>query len=263
MSDSSQLRVESAANGVRTVTIDREEKRNALDRATLHELVSALKSAASDSKVRVIQLRGAGDRAFCAGADLQEMLGHDSIDESREHFDGVRRVIEAMHAAPQPVVARVPGFALAGGCGLAVAADFTIASESAVFGLPEISLALLPLVVSAPIGRALGSRKRLLDLVLSGRRVKAAEALEIGLATRVVPDAALDAEVGTLCEQLAGFSPAALRMGKEAIYTMSEMEYGASMKYLREMIVLTSRTEDAKEGIRAFFEKREPKWTGR
>lgn len=255
------VRAENTA-GVATITIDREEKRNALDRATLHELVAALSAAASDTSVRVILLRGAGDRAFCAGADLAEMLGHESIDASRDHFDGVRRVIEAMHAAPQPVVTRVPGFALAGGCGLAVAGDFTIASESAVFGLPEISLALLPLVVSAPIGRALGSRKSLLDLVLTGRRVKADEALAIGLATRVVADAALDAEVGTLCEQLASFSPTALRMGKEAIYTMSEMEYGAAMKYLREMIVLTSLTDDAKEGIAAFFEKRAPRWTG-
>lgn len=258
-----EISSKTATSGVTTITIDREDKRNALDRATLHALVSALTIAGQDDAVRVILLRGAGDRAFCAGADLAEMLGHESIDASRDHFDGVRRVIEAMHAAPQPVVARVPGFALAGGCGLAVAADFTIASQSAVFGLPEISLALLPLVVSAPILRALGSRKALIDLVLTGRRVRADEALRLGLATRVVEDEELDDEVNALCEQLAKLSPAALRMGKEAVYTMCEMEYGASMKYLREMIVLTSMTDDAKEGIHAFFEKRDPKWTGR
>lgn len=249
--------------GVRTITIDREEKRNALDRATLAELLSAFQDAASNVGVRTIVLRGAGNRAFCAGADLKEMLGHESIDESRAHFDGVRLVIEAMHAAPQPVIARVPGFALAGGCGLAVAADLTIASESAVFGLPEISLALLPLVVSAPIHRAMGSRKALLDLVLTGRRVQAEEAARLGLATRVVPDDRLDAEIDSLCETFCGLSPAALRMGKEAIYTLCEMETHAAMKYLREMITLTSRTEDAAEGISAFFEKREPQWTGR
>lgn len=259
----SQVLVETSSDGICTITIDRETKRNALDRATLHELVLGLTASAADSEVRVILLRGAGDRAFCAGADLKEMLGHESIDARRDQFDGVRRVIEAMHAAPQPVVARVPGFALAGGCGLAVAADFTIASESAVFGLPEISLALLPLVVSAPILRAIGSRKRLLDLVLTGRRVSAREALEMGLATRVVPDSDLDSETSALCRSLAALSPAALRMGKEAIYTMSEMDYSAAMKYLREMIVLTSLTEDAKEGIRAFFEKRTAVWIGR
>ena len=161
------------------------------------------------------------------------------------------------------MIARVPGFALAGGCGLAVAADLTIAAESAVFGLPEIGLGLLPLVVSAPLFRAMGSRKALLDLVLTGRRVPAAEALTLGLATRVVPDENLDAEVEGLCATFCNLSPAALRMGKEAIYEMAEMEYHGSMKYLREMITLASLTEDASEGIRSFFEKRKPTWTGR
>jgi enoyl-CoA hydratase/carnithine racemase len=249
--------------GVRTLCIEREAQRNALDRRTLDELVAALDAAATDPSVRVIVLRGAGEKSFCAGADLREMLGHESIDASRAHFDGVRRAIEAMHDTPQPVIARVPGYALAGGCGLAVAADFTLASESASFGLPEIGLGLLPLVVSAPILRATGSRKALLDLVLTGRRLGATEALALGLVTRVVPDDALDDHLSELCRSLAALSPAALRLGKEAIYTMAEMEYGAAMKYLREMIVLTSRTDDAQEGIRAFFDKREPRWTGR
>ena len=249
--------------GVRTICIDRGEKRNALDRATLAELLSAFQQAGESSDVKTIVLRGAGDRAFCAGADLKEMQGHETIDESRLHFDGVRLVIEAMHAAPQPVIARVSGFALAGGCGLAVAADLTIASESAVFGLPEISLALLPLVVSAPIHRAMGNRKALLDLVLTGRRVAAEEAVGLGLATRVVPSDRLDDEIDSLCARFCALSPLALRMGKEAIYTMCEMETHAAMRYLREMITLTSRSEDAAEGIRAFFDDREPQWTGR
>jgi len=251
------------AGGVHTIAIDREDKRNALNRATLVELEDAFVAAAERSEVRVIVLRGAGDRAFCAGADLAEVLGHASLEESRRHFDGVARVIRAMERAPQPVIARVPGFALAGGCGLAVAADFTIAAESAVFGLPEIGLGLLPLVVSVPLLRAIGSRKRLIDLVLTGRRVAAAEARELGLATRVVPDAELDAEVAALAEQLAGLSPLTVRLGKEAIYTMAEMEAGAALVYLRDAVVLTSRTDDAREGISAFFEKRKPRWTGR
>jgi enoyl-CoA hydratase/carnithine racemase len=168
-----------------------------------------------------------------------------------------------MHRAPQPVIARVQGFALAGGLGLAVAADFTIAAESAVLGLPEIGIGLLPMVVSAPILRATGSRKTVLDLVLTGRRVPAEEGRALGLLTRVVPDERIDAEVAALGAQLASLSPAALRLGKEAIYTMAEMEYGAALRYLREMIVLTALTEDAKEGIRAFFDKRKPVWSGR
>jgi len=257
------IAVADSESGIHTISIDREEKRNALDRATCAELRQAFRDAGARPDVRVIVLRGAGDRAFCAGADLKEMQGHASVAESREHFDAVRLVIEEMVGVPQPVIARVPGFALAGGCGLAVAADFTIASESAVFGLPEISLALLPLVVSAPLYRAIGSRKALLDLVLTGRRVAAAEAKSLGLVTRVVADDRLDAEIDELCAALAALSPAALRMGKEAVYTMCEMETHGAMKYLREMITLTSRTEDAAEGIAAFFEKREPRWTGR
>ena len=253
----------SDAGAVRTIAIDREAQRNALDRATLAELEVALDAAAAQQSVRVIVLRGAGDHAFCAGADLKEVLGHASIDESRRHFGGVARVIAAMERAPQPVIARVPGFALAGGCGLAVAADFTIASESAVLGLPEITLGLLPLMVSVPILRAVGSRKVLLDLALTGRRVKADEALALGLVTRVVADDALDDEIATLCERLASLSPQALAIGKEAIYAANEMEAGAALKYLREASVLVSRTEDASEGITAFFEKRDPRWTGR
>lgn len=256
------LRIDTDARGVRTVAIDREARRNALDRATLVELEAALDAAAADPAVRVLVLRGAGTKSFSAGADLEELLAHETIDDRRRHFDGVARVITAMHRAPQPVIARVQGFALAGGCGLAVAADFTIAGESAAFGLPEIGIGLLPMVVSAPILRATGSRKAVLDLVLTGRRVDAQEARALGLVTRVVPDERLDVEIDALASQLSGLSPSALRLGKEAIYAMSEMEYGAALRYLREMIVLTAMTEDAKEGIRAFFEKRKPEWSG-
>ncbi len=249
--------------GVLTLTIDREEKRNALDRATLHELEACLCDGGADERVKVIVLRGAGEQAFSAGADLAELLAHETIEAYRQHFDLVARVILAMHRARPPVVARVQGFALAGGCGLAVAADFTIAAESAVFGLPEIGIGLLPMVVSAPIYRATGSRKVVLDLMLTGRRVAAREALALGLATRVVPDPALDAEIDSLVRTLCGYSPTALRLGKEAVHTMCEMEYATALRYLREMIVLTSLTDDAKEGLRAFFEKRPPAWKGR
>lgn len=258
-----RVRVETTDAGIRTLCIDRVEQRNALDRQTCAELEAAFTATREAPEVRVIVLRGAGERAFCAGADLNEVLGHESVEASRAHFDAVARVIRAMQATGQPVIARVPGYALAGGCGLAVAADFTLAAQSARFGLPEIGIGLLPLMVSAPIYRALGSRKALLDLVLTGRQLGAAEAKELGLVTKVVPDADLDAEVAALAGHLAALSPAALRLGKEAIYTSCELEEGAALRYLREAIVLTSLTDDAKEGILAFFEKRKPRWTGR
>jgi len=260
---SEPLRRERSAGGVLTLTIDREERRNALDRATLDALETALREADGDPAVRVVVLRGAGERAFCAGADLGEVRDTEGIAESRRHFDGVARVLDAMHRLQAPVIARVQGYALAGGCGLAVGADFTVAAEGAVLGLPEIGIGLLPMIVSAPIYRATGSRKAVLDLVLTGRRVGAEEALRLGLVSRVVPDAELDAAVAELARTLAGHSPAAVALGKEAVYTMAEMEYAAALRYLREVVVLCSRTEDAQEGIRAFFEKRRPVWTGR
>ena len=195
------LRIETDERGVRTITIDREAARNALDRATLDELEAAIAAAATPA-VRVVVLRGAGSQAFSAGADLKELLAHQTLEDRRRHFDGVARVIRAMHELAAPVIARVQGFALAGGCGVAVAADFTIAAESAVFGLPEIAIGLLPMVVSAPILRATGSRKTVLDLVLTGRRVRADEALRLGLATRVVPDDRLDAEIDALAGKI-------------------------------------------------------------
>ena len=249
--------------GVLRLTIDRAERRNALDRETLEGLEAALSDAGADRRVKVIVLRGAGEQAFSAGADLGELREHETIEAYRRHFDLVARVILAMHRAGAPVVSRVQGFALAGGCGLAVAADFTIAAESAVFGLPEIGIGLLPMVVSAPIYRATGSRKVVLDLMLTGRRVAAQEALALGLVTRVVPDRALDSEVDSLAATLCSYSPTALRLGKEAVHTMCEMEYATSLRYLREMIVLTSLTDDAKEGLQAYFEKRPPVWKGR
>jgi enoyl-CoA hydratase len=257
------ITVQRASNGVVTLCIDREEKRNALNRATLEDLCAALDEASSDASVRVIVLRGAGDRSFCAGADLREVLECETLAESREYFDGVRRVIEKMQNAPQPTVSRVSGFALAGGCGLAVATDFTIAGQDAIFGLPEIELGLLPLIVSEPIYRATGSRKTLLDLALTGRRIKADEAHRLGLVTRVVDSDKLDAEIDSVTETLAGLSSSALRMGKEALYTMCELDDSAAMKYLREMTVIAARSEDASEGIAAFFEKRKAVWRGR
>jgi enoyl-CoA hydratase len=248
--------------GVATVTLNRPEARNALNQTLIRELGDALTALDADPEARAIVLRGAGDRAFCAGADLKEMFQGASILEARDQYAGLARILEGIPRMRTPVIAQVHGYALAGGCGLAVACDVVIASDDAVFGLPEIRLGLLPLMVMAPILRT-ASPKRAMPLVLSGAQVSAREALEVGLVSRVVPRAELGAAAAGLAQTLAGYSPAAIAIAKEAFYTALGMEYGRSLAYLRDLLTIVARSDDAQEGITAFLEKRAPRWTGR
>ena len=219
------------AEGVARVTLNRPEVRNALNAALLGELESALRRLEDDPSVRVIVLRGAGDRAFCAGADLKHVGDRGTTLQARESFGGLARILEAMARMRTPVIARVHGYALAGGCGLAAGSDIVIAADDAVFGLPEIKVGLLPLIVMAPILRAVG-RKRGMLMILSGAPVSAREALEMGLVSRVVPRAELDAEVDALARTLAGYSPTALGLAKEAAATAPERSHTAPNRSL-------------------------------
>ena len=250
------------ADGVATVTLNRPEVRNALNRTMLRELEAALAALEADAGARAIVLRGAGDRAFCAGADLRGAGDRGSTLEARESFGGLPRILETMARMRTPVIAQVHGYALAGGCGLAVGADIVVAADDAVFGLPEIKVGVLPLVVMAPILRAAGRARGML-MVLSGEPVSAREACEMGLVSRVVPRAELDLSVRRLAATLAGHSPVALGIAKEAAATSLEMDYAGALRYLRELTTLMFLSEDAREGIAAFFDKRPPRWAGR
>jgi len=252
----------SVSSGVASVTLNRPEVRNALNVTLIRELEQALASLEDDTQARVIVLAGAGDRAFCAGADLKGVGDRGTTLEARDSFSGLARILEAMARMKTPIVAKVHGFALAGGCGLAAGCDIVVAAEDAVFGLPEIRIGLLPLIVMAPILRSVG-RKRGMLMILSGEQVGAREAYEMGLVSRLCPRAELDQTVDGLARTLAGFSPAALGLAKEAAATVTGMEYGAALRYLRELLTLVALSDDAKEGIAAFFEKRPPRWTGR
>ncbi len=252
----------SLAGGVARVTLNRPQVRNALSRTLVQELASALAAFEAEPEARVIVLAGAGDRAFCAGADLKGVGDRGTTLQARESFSGLAKILESITLMRTPVIAQVHGFALAGGCGLAAGCDLVIASDDAVFGLPEIKVGLLPLMVMAPILRSVG-RKRGLLMILSGENVSAREALEMGLVSLVVPRADLERETMTLAQRLARWSPTAVGLAKEAAYTIQDMEYGKSLRYLRELITLVGLSDDAKEGIAAFFEKREPRWRGR
>jgi enoyl-CoA hydratase/carnithine racemase len=248
--------------GVARVTLNRPEVRNALNRAMLADLDAALRRLEDDPAARAIVLRGAGDRAFCAGADLKGVGDRGTTLQARESFGGLARILECMARMRTPIIAQVHGYALAGGCGLAAGCDVVVAADDAVFGLPEIKVGLLPLIVMAPILRAVG-RKRGMLMILSGEPVPAREAHEMGLVSRIVPRAELEPTVSALASTLAGYSPTALGLAKEAAAMVADMEYGAALRYLREMITLVALSDDAREGIAAFFEKRPPRWTGR
>ncbi len=252
-------------DGVGAITLNRPEARNALNPTVIRELGDALAGLDADASTRAVVLRGAGERAFCAGADLKGLFareGETSILEARAQYAGLAAILEAIPRMRTPVIAQVHGYALAGGCGLAVACDVVIASEDAVFGLPEIKLGLLPLMVLAPILRA-AAPKRVLPLVLSGAELPAREALAIGMVSQVVPGAELASTVERLARTLAGYSPAALAIAKEAFYAALDLPHGQALPYLRDLLTIVARSADAREGIAAFLEKRPPRWTGR
>ncbi len=252
----------SLQDGVARVTLNRPEARNALSRTLVQELEAALAAYEADPDARVIVLSGAGDKAFCAGADLKGAGERGTTLQARESFGGLARILEAIARMRTPVIAQVHGFALAGGCGLAVGCDLIVASEDARFGLPEIKIGVLPLIVMAPILRAAG-RKRGLLMILSGEPVSAREAFEMGLVSVVVPREELEAATTALARKIAAWSPMAVGIAKEAAATIQDMEYAKSLRYLRELTTLVFMSDDAREGIAAFFEKRKPDWKGR
>jgi enoyl-CoA hydratase len=252
----------SVDGGVARVTLNRPAVRNALSRTMIRELAAALAAFDADPAARVIVLAGAGEAAFCAGADLKGVGDRGTTLEARASYGAFAELLGAMATMRTPLVAQVHGHALAGGCGLAAACDLLVAADDAVFGLPEIKVGLLPLMVMAPILRAIG-RKRGMLMVLTGEPVSAREAFEMGLVSRLVPRAMLEAETAALAGRIAQASPAAVALAKEAAATIQDMEYGKSLRYLRELLTLVALSDDAREGIAAFFAKRPPDWKGR
>jgi enoyl-CoA hydratase/carnithine racemase len=248
---------------VSTVMIDRPEARNALDGATLEALIAALGEADADDEVRVIVLTGAGDKAFCAGADLRSDVTADGgAVDGHEQRGLLRRLFATTEQLSKPLVGRVNGHALAGGLGVALACDLLVATDDATFGTPEVHVGLWPHIISALLVEHLGP-KRALEWMMTGRRYPASEAQRLGLVNEVVPRAELDAAVGSLAAELVRGAPLALALGRRSYLEARSMEPGAAMAYLHGMLDLQVQTDDAAEGIAAFFERREPTWRGR
>lgn len=240
------------------LTINREAHRNAVSAETVALFHDGLDQAQQDDRVRVVCLTGAGDKAFCSGADL----GAGIEAQGREAFESYARLLIRLSSFPKPTVARVNGLCLAGGTGFMLACDIVIAKASARFGTPEVNVGLFPMMIGALIFRNV-PRKKAMEMILLGERISAAQALEMGLITRVVPDADFEAEVHKVIAAVAAKSPIGLRLGKAAFAAAERMPLDEAVLFLAAKFAEVAATEDAREGIAAFLERRPPRFKGR
>jgi enoyl-CoA hydratase len=246
---------------VAVITINRPDKRNALSATVRREILDALAALRDADDVRVIVFTGAGEKAFIAGADITEFAQRTTV-EQRAALSG-RRIFDEIAAYPKPVIAMINGFALGGGCELALSCDVRIAARSARFGQPEIRLGLIPGGGGTQrLPRLIGSG-RALRMILSGEPIDAAEALRIGLVDELVDDAALRPRTLELARAIAAHSPLTLQLAKAAVASAAETPLAAGLAYERELFITAFASEDRVEGVAAFLEKRQPVFRGR
>ncbi|MBK5218541.1 MAG: enoyl-CoA hydratase/isomerase family protein [Thermoleophilia bacterium] len=250
------------ADGVATVTLNDPEKRNMLSTQMLTELVAAMKRARDSEEVRAVVLTGAGDKVFCAGADLGGFAADASLVEKHFASDLFLEYFRLMPRLGKPSLCAANGHVLAGGMGLALSCDLVIARQGATFGTPEINVGAFPYMIMAIIFRNV-PRKKVNEMMLLGERLSGAEAVEFGLANKVVAAEEFDAAVADWATKLAAKSPVLMRLGHDAIYRQQDMALDDALDYLRSQLTLTFSTEDIVEGVTAFFEKRDPQWKGR
>ena len=248
-------------NEVATVTIDDPERRNPLSMQSMSDLADAVHRGGLDDGVRVIVVTGAGDVAFSAGGDLSGGFVDSPLPDHQSR-GALADLFRTMRSTPKPIIGRINGLAFGGGFGVAAACDITIASDQAQFGTPEINLGLWPMMISTVL-LPLVPRKQLLEMMLIGRIIDATEARELGIVTRVVPAAYLDAAVDETSAQLRAKSSAALALGKSSFYAMEGMDFDTALDHLHIGLTAVSFTDDAAEGVTAFLEKRDPVWKGR
>jgi enoyl-CoA hydratase/carnithine racemase len=245
-----------------TVTMNRPEQRNPLSAVMLRDLAGAFIWCRQEPAVRVVVLTGAGDRAFCAGADLSSFDGGMSDLERHRSRDLFVELFSLMANLGKPIVGRINGHALAGGLGLACSCDLVVSTDTATFGTPEINVGIWPMMIQAILSRNI-PRKILLEMEMLGDRWTATQLEGFGVINRVVPPDQLDSAVKEMVDKLAKKSPVAMRLGRDSFYRQQDMEFQAALTYLHSQFTLITLTEDSKEGIKAFFEKREPDFKGK
>ena len=251
------------ADGVATIALDRPETRNALSDEVLDDLIAAFGAARDDNAVRCVVLTSTHETTFSAGGDLAGFAADVPLIE--KHLNTTARfpaVFQLIGALGKPVLCAANGHCLAGALGLALACDLVIASETATFGTPEINVGVFPFVIMALIFRNV-PRKKAAELLLLGERIDAHEAQRLGIVNRVVAPERFEAAVADWAARLAAKSPVLMRLGKDAMFRAQDMALAEALDFLRAQLTIAFSTEDIREGVQAFFDKREPVWKGR
>jgi enoyl-CoA hydratase len=256
------LRFEVAETGVATITLDQPDTRNALSDELLAELIAAFTEARDDDAVRCVVLTSSHEKVFSSGANLGGFAAE--VPLVHKHFGTERfpHLFRLMGELGKPTICAANGHVLAGALGIALACDLIVAREGAEFGTPEINVGAFPFMIMALIYRNV-PRKKTNELLLLGERVTAEEAERIGIVNKVVPAGEFDEAVREWAEKLASKSPVIMRLGKDAMFRQQDMAFLDALDFLRANLSLALSTEDIVEGVRAFFEKREPQWSGR
>jgi len=256
------IRYEPGQGGVATITLDHPETRNALSNELLGELVSAFTAARDDDAVRCVVLASSHEKVFSAGGNLAGFAAEVPLVHKHFGTELFPELFTLIGGLGKPTVVKAGGHVLAGALGLALACDLIVAGESATFGTPEINVGVFPFMIMALIYRNV-PRKKANELLLLGERIDAREAEPVGIVNRVVPDSELDGAVDEWARRLAGKSPVLLRLGKDAMFRQQDLALREALDLLHGYLTIAFSTEDIQEGVKAFFEKRDPVWTGR
>jgi enoyl-CoA hydratase len=260
--DFGSLRYDVAGTGVATIALDRPETRNALSDELLDDLLAAFAAARDDDRVRCVVLTSTHETVFSSGGDLAGFAADVPLAHKHVATGRFPRLFHLVGDLGKPTLCAANGHVLAGALGLALACDLIVAKDTARFGTPEIDVGVFPFMIMALIYRNV-PRKKTTELLLLGETVPAAEAERIGIVNRVVTPEAFDAAVADWAGRLAAKSPLLMRLGKQAMFRQQDMAFDDALEFLHAQLSLAFATEDIQEGVRAFFEKREPEWTGR
>jgi enoyl-CoA hydratase len=256
------IRYEVRDDGVATIALDQPDTRNALSNQLLSDLIAAFEAARDDERVRCVVLASTHEKVFSAGGSLDQFAA--DVPLVHKHFGTERfpRLFRTIMQLGKPTICAANGHVLAGALGVALACDLIVAREGATFGTPEINVGVFPFMIMALIYRNV-PRKKTNELLLLGERISAEEAREAGIVNRVVAPDEFEAAVDDWALKLAGKSPVLMKLGKDAMYRQLDMPFEDALDHLRSQLTIAFTTDDIQEGVKAFFEKREPHWSGR